>query len=139
MLKVVNEYMNEVLIGRVGKVEQTEKGVRLSIVENYDDKREGTQANWVNVSGFEKTAESLISLDSKGFLKGSVVVMGLNVKENGQYTNRNINWFKIVQFPAKKGTKVRLMPYFFCLKISITLHVSSNLIQLFYINTKEEA
>lgn len=105
MLKVVNEYMNEVLIGRVGKVEQTEKGVRLSIVENYDDKREGTQANWVNVSGFEKTAESLLSLESKGFLKGSVVVMGLNVKENGQYTNRNINWFKIVQFPAKKEQK----------------------------------
>ena len=100
MVKVINEYDNEFLIGRVGKVEVDGDKVKLGIVENYDVK--DAQANWVNVTGFKKTATNLTSLNEKELLKGSIVAMTVRVSQNGDYTNRGVNSFKIVKFPAKK-------------------------------------
>lgn len=105
MLREINEYTNEVVIGRVAKVEDNGNRVSISLVENYDQK--DAEPNWVNVTAFDndkvKTAQTIISLNQKleSGLKSCVLVMGVKKSENGQYTNRTLNWFKIVQFPKR--------------------------------------
>lgn len=103
MLKEINTYTQEIIIGRVAKIEKTDTGIiRLGIIDNYDEKGEAVEAKWINVSASDKTAATLDTLNNKGLMKGAILVAGLNKRINGEYTNRYINWFKIVQFPKSK-------------------------------------
>ena len=102
MRKELNEYDNELVVGRIAKVEVAEDKVKLSIVENFDEKGDDVSPKWVNATAFKKTAENLANLDSKELLKGALIVVTLRVTQNGEYTNRSVNSFKIAKFPAKK-------------------------------------
>lgn len=103
MLQKVNEYFNEVVIGRVGKVERVIKDeqptnrVRLSVVENWDAK-EGVEPNWINITAFDKTADQVENIVKPG----GIVTFFVKETEDGQYTNRTLNSFKIVVWPKKK-------------------------------------
>lgn len=104
MKRTINEYDNELIVGRIGKVDIIEDGeksrVRLSVVENYDER--DAEASWEHVTGFGKVAEGLKKLNEKDVLKNSIIVMTVHVKENGEYINKTINSFKIARFPIKK-------------------------------------
>lgn len=102
MIRKINEYDNEVVVARVAKVEVDDKKVKLSLVENYDERRENVPVNWLNVAAFDKTAESLRKLNDKQYLKGAIIMATIRVSQNGDYENRNINSFKVVVFPKKK-------------------------------------
>lgn len=107
MIKKINaEYDNEILIGRISSVKEGNKGVlQLSLVENYDDRREGVEAKFISVAAFETNAERMRTLGSKleNGLIGCVVAVSLRTKETEQGTSRVINWFQVVRFPQKKN------------------------------------
>lgn len=110
MLKKVTSYDNEILIGRVGSYEETEKGnLILSLRTNYEDTREGVAPTYVKVivtNAGVNNAERMRNLASKLHrgLTGAVMVLGVQTRESESgKTMRAANWWSVVGLPSLKS------------------------------------
>ena len=103
MLRQINqEYDNEILVGRVGYIEEKDSGsVRIAFVENYDARDE--DPNWVNVIASGKVAEGAKKLNSKDLLKGAIVTAILRTITRPDWRiSRYVHSFKVTRFPRRK-------------------------------------
>lgn len=100
MIKDV-QYFNEVVIGRIAKIEKKDNRINISVVENFDKKEE--EPNWINLTAFNNDKIKMADRVEKACKSGTIVTFFVKKKVNGQYTNRTVVDFKVTHWPAKKN------------------------------------